>query len=513
MWQQLEAEIIQVCRAKIRSHERRKSALAADVSRRSRRSTNAVSAINAQLPDLWIANPNLNPFSVIRRSTSLAHGIRRSIASGSYEPHPPTTFKVQKSGGSDRSVFTFEIADEAVSRLLFRSLHRKNRSLFGAHTYAYREDVGIYDAIRYVASEWSGRSRLFVAEYDLKAYFDSIRHDYLFALLDDRSIHATPLEVRYCKRFVNIHPQLAGECDPDEVDSRGALGIPQGTTISLFLANLAMLPLDRQLEKIGAGFTRYADDILLWSDDYGTACRGVNALYEWSESAGVKVNLEKSRGLRLMVNSPKPQAEFQSIESVDYLGHRIGLTSVRPKASRISQIRAGINKMIFATLLKEPMRGSQRMTRVLGGLDRDYVSLIWQLRRRLYGHLTERQVHRLRRGFVPHTGLSGVVAQFPVVSDRADFNQLDAWIRRQVWLALRRRASILGPEIAPHSLPDVWSLPIERLVLAQARSATTGQTIDLTMPSASLMAEVVERSIQLHGPSVVRGSSRLYLAP
>jgi len=198
MWQRLQAEIEVVCRAKILKHERRRSQIAAIVDRRSKRSSRAVSPVTFDPPELWVLNKNLDPYSVLRRSESLAFGIRRAIRRGLYSPRPATVFPVSKSGGSSRTVSSFEIADEAVSRLLFQSMTRKNRSLFGAHSYAYREDLGVYDAVRYVFSEWSGRSRLFVAEYDLLAYFDSIQHNYLFRSTGGR------FGRRYSGREVNM---------------------------------------------------------------------------------------------------------------------------------------------------------------------------------------------------------------------------------------------------------------------------------------------------------------------
>jgi len=274
-----------------------------------------------------------------------------------------------------------------------------------------------------------------------------------------------------------------------------------------------MLPLDRALEDMGVKFTRYADDLLFWSNNYRNASMAVEALYEWSKKSGVQVNTSKSGGLRLMVAETKPEPEIESIESVDYLGHRISLKAVQPKPSRLESVKVEIERLIYVTLLKEPTQGTQQVTRIYGGLDRDYISLIWQLRRRLYGRLSEHQVQRLRRGYVPATGLTGIVAQFPVVTDREQYRLLDVWLRRRVWLALRRRALFLGPLLGHRDPPKVWNLPLEELMTAQARSVTTGQSLDLTMPSARIMAELVQRSIQLHGPAVVRGSSRLYLEP
>ena len=98
-------------------------------------------------------------------------------------------------------------------------LMSKNMPLFSSHSYAYRPDLGVYDAIRYINSEWRGNHRLFVAEYDFAHYFDSISHSYLFNLFKQLSVYATPLEVRICSKFTKApepYFDLAGKGAPGE---------------------------------------------------------------------------------------------------------------------------------------------------------------------------------------------------------------------------------------------------------------------------------------------------------
>lgn len=506
MWHLLEEEIRFLCQKKLANQRRRVSGRVEEYERRSRQSTAPIPVPTTDTPTIWSTNPDLDPASVLRRSASLAHGIQRAVHAGTYTPRQPVGIEVAKSDGKKRLVTCFGIPDEAVSRLLYQSLTAKNRSLFGAHSYGYREGVGIYDALHYAFSRWRANARLFVAEYDFKSYFDSIGHDFLKTVLENHPIHATRTERHIIEKFM-ISPLATIPGIPPEHRSRG---IPQGTTISLFLANLALLPLDETLEGVGVQFTRYADDLLVWSTSYEKISSAVDSLHEWSSRSGVAINNDKSTGVRILTRSDRPAAEFRSINSVDYLGHRLRLDRVTPKPSRMAKIRRDILEKIFLTLLREPLRATQDMSRLKNGLDRDYVSLIWQLRRFLYGRLTENQIDRLMKGVIPRTGLTGVVAQFPMVSDFQDFAELDRWLRHRVWLALRRRAALLGPHLA-EAAPRLWTLPVSGLVTASEVSRRTGQTIDLRLPSTERMAGLVARAIRQHGPSVVRSSSRLYL--
>ncbi|MFC1473164.1 reverse transcriptase domain-containing protein [Rhodococcus qingshengii] len=412
-----------------------------------------------------------------------------------------------KPSGGERIVSTFQIADEVVSNYLLRSLTRKNLPKLSSRSYAYRPDLGPHDAISYLRSEFAREHRLFVAEYDFRKFFDTVEHEHLRKSLDRMGIIKTPLEEYTIDMFLKAPEPYLSNIDKKLEKPPRYRGIPQGTSLSLFLANIAASELDRSLERLGVGFVRYADDTLIWSADYGKICAASAALYEASEQIGSPVNSEKSNGIRLLIGEEEPKTEMKSTTSVIFLGHDIGLRSVRIKIESINRIKAKIKNLIYANLLLEPAAGTQVHAR-LKDKDRDYIVLIWQLRRYLYGSLTERQVRDFHKGAIPPMSFEGVMSFYPLVDDYASLRELDSWIATRIWLAMRKRAQLLSTSSIAPTPPH--GLTRSELINFKVKSTRTGDLIDLRIPSLYKIASVLRRAVSTHGLGVVSGRTPLY---
>ncbi|GAA3754311.1 hypothetical protein GCM10022240_04050 [Microbacterium kribbense] len=290
--------------------------------------------------------------------------------------------------------------------------------------------------------------------------------------------------------------------------ARRLRGVAQGTSLSLFLANVAASELDRSLERLGVGFVRYADDTLIWSPDYGRVSEAASILHEASSHIGSPINAEKSLGIRVLAKEETVHVEMSSTKHVDYLGHRIGMRQVRMKDRSVIRIRERIAELIYTNLIQEPLNGSQAGSR-LGGVDRDYVTLIWQLRRYLYGSLTENDVRRFQRGAIPPMSFEGVMSFFPLVNGEAQLRELDEWIAAHIWLGLRKRAHLLKAGGLATPLPH--GLEKAQLLGFTATSSRTGDLIDLRVPSVRKIARVIQTAVMTHGLGVVSGRPPLYL--
>ncbi len=243
--------------------------------------------------------------------------------------------------------------------------------------------------------------------------------------------------------FLNAPVPYVTASQRDTAASPRTRGVPLGTSISLLLANVAVSPLDRALERLGVSFVRYADDTVIWSRDYGQVCRAVEELQLLSSRIGAPINQEKSVGVRLLVAPNTRRAELPSTSAVSFLSHDIGLQETTVQPAVMQQIKGRISTLLYNHLLREPLQGTQDPARI-GIQDRDYIAYLWQLRRYLYGALSERDVRRLGNGTMPHVRLRGAVSRFPLVDDDECWRQLDAWISTQTWLALRRRVALLS---------------------------------------------------------------------
>ena len=502
MWWRFEEAIVESCETKIRGFEQYRKRVYDENRRRQRRSSGSPNLLIARRPILWDLDSGFDPFHVRTRSGAISHAVAQKLRKGTYKPFRPAGFRIPKRTGGDRLVSSFAIADEVISSKLYRSLLRKNRPRLSARSYAYRDDIGVHDAIMYLQSEWRGEQRIFLAEFDFTEFFESISHDHIRRSVEALELIMTPLEKRLINAFLvspSPYTTVLEKTLPEEPRTRGVL---LGTSISLLLANIAVSPLDRALERMGVNFVRYADDTLIWSRDYSSICRAVDEIYDFSARSGVEINEDKSKGVRLLVPPKATQAEFTFVHEVEFLSHSIGLRSTAICHRVLREIRDRIQKILLNNLLREPLKDTQDFSR-LGLLDRDYVSYVWQLRRYLYGHLSESDVRRLSRASVPRMRLGGVIAQFPLAIDKKSLQELDGWICTQTWLAVKKRASLVGMGSVFMGPPIPWGLSRERLLTLKSISSTTGEPVDLRLPSAVRMGALVRRAVKIHGTRIV----------
>ena len=301
MWFDLEAEVRRSATRRITEFETYARAIRDENARRIRRSVGSPLLLEVRRPETWDLSPGHDPFHVRSKSTSIAHAVRLRLKSATYEPRRPAGFLVDKPGGGHRLVSSFEIVDEVISLRLFRSLMKKNRSFFSAHAYAYRNDRSPHDALTRVAQEFGLEQRVFVAEYDFTKFFEAITHEHLFRTIDRFALSITPLERRLLHAFLKSPDPYQDSVERDQPTAKRTRGVPQGTSVSLFLANLAASSLDRSLERLSVGFVRYADDTLIWSHTYSEITEAVDALHAASAEIGSDINTAKSEGVRLLV--------------------------------------------------------------------------------------------------------------------------------------------------------------------------------------------------------------------
>lgn len=508
MWKDLDVEILRAATARIREHEAYARAVHDENARRKRRSIGTPELLPLLLPEAWGLDPSYDPYHVRRNYRAIAHSMTAKLKNRSYVPLPPAGFHVPKASGGSRVVSTFAIADEVLSNKLFRSLSDKNRSLLSGRAYAYRKDLTPHDALAHIRRELAREQRVFVAEFDFSKYFNNIKHSHIWETLDALGAIHTPLEKWLLERFLSSPEPYTDLASKLAGSPTRTLGIPQGTSISLFIANIAASPLDAALERAGVGFVRYADDTLIWSHNYDRVCEAVDVLHSASHHIGSNINVEKSPGVSLLVPDGTVYTEMRSKERVDYLGHSVGLRVLQMKAPSIERIKKRISTLLFTNLLLEPMNGTQDLARI-SAADLDYVTYIWQLRRYLYGPLSENEIRRYQRGGVLPMSFQGVMSFFPLVDDDAQLRELDQWIATQTWLAVRRRAALLRKAVAASPLP--WGLDRPSLIGLRATSRKTGEPLDLRLPSVRRIASVIRLSVATRGLGVASRGGRLYL--
>lgn len=486
-------------------HERYSRRLTDEFRRRERRSVAPIPKPQTKRPAYWSVADGFNPYLSRARASRIGHSISRSITRRSYRPRNPIVYDVPKEDGSNRQVSVFQVADNAVSRMLYLSLMKRNRAKLSARSYAYRGDLTIHDAIQYIFAELDGEPRLFIAEFDFSRFFENISHDHVYRVLTDEKFLLTPEESDAIGAFMRVRSCQAAAYTALGGDPK-TIGLPLGTSLSLFLANVAAWPLDRRLERLGVGYVRYADDTLLWSKDYDRLTAAVDALGEEVNHIGSTLNFEKSPGIRILTDR-RAKTEMKATPTFTFVGHKFARLPGRDNRlaaglseRKTSMVMGRVQELIYYNLLHEPLRGTQELAR-LSSVDKDYVALVWQLRRYIYGGLSERQLRRSLNGDIHATRFSGLLAYYPLIDDEERLVTLDAWMATQTWLALRKRAKILsGWGI---TLPAPHGVPRAELVRYRYTSRTTGGVLDMRLPSSRRMSELVRRAAMIHGPNTI----------
>lgn len=472
--------------------------LDADVKRKSKRLGISVTK-TIKLPAYWAVEPRFHPFKVQPRIAFYADTLAKKIKQGSYETQTSIVHKVPKADGSERMVNVFQMPDSAVSRHVYKSLLQKNYPRFSGYAYAYREDKIAYDAIKEISSDWKEKSRIYVAEFDYSKFFDNIQHDYIWQIFDRHGFVATPEEKRVIACFLRCRStEIVDYSTTGGVERKK--GIPQGTSISLFLANLVCFELDRELERLGVGFARYADDTLVWSPNYSKVVEAFDKIENYGALMGVPLNLDKSEGIHLLTTRGI-KGEIQSKVSVNFLGHEISLSKISIKSTHIARIRRKISFLIYQNLVQAPKAGVFNTLRLGPDIDFDYVVAVYQVRRYLYGGLTNSRLFSFLRGRIPTIHFKGLMSFYPLVNDDEQLSTLDGWLihtfkqslllREQLWLT-HGIAALPGPKVD-------WIDDLENL---RQFESSIGISYDLQLPSFRLINSAIGRAIEkkgLHG--------------
>lgn len=381
-----------------------------------------------KIPDEWKKDKKYNPFYVLKRKKQIAKSVAMNILKGTYIPNKPVIKQIPKPNGGKREISIYQIQDSAVSDRFYHNLLSKNKHRFSSLTYAYRNDRNIHFAIQDIANELSAVPRMYVAEFDFSNFFGSINHEYLYTQLEKNAFLISDTDLRVIKAFLSYNEK----------------GIPLGTSISLFLANVVCWKLDRSLEDEGLRFARYADDTIIWSQDYTKISKAFQIISNFSIETGIEINYRKSDGISLL-QSKEIRSEFMnSKEFVEFLGYKISTESISIKDNSIKKIKSQISYLLYHNLI-QPIKVSPIHTRnvPIGGLDKNFLSAIMEIRRYLYGNLTEITLKKYLNGTYKVLTFKGIMSFYPLINDTKQLLELDKWLVCTIMNILKLRKNIL----------------------------------------------------------------------
>lgn len=440
-------------------------------------------------PSYWGDDRKFDPFYCKSKARAIARSIAKSINNGTYKPHPPHEKDIPKPSGGLRRLRIYQVPDAAVSKILYDRLLAKNKHRFSSFAYAYRDDRNVHFAIQDIFVDLSRDSRTFIAEFDFSDFFGNIGHKYLLDQLDQHGLLLSKQDKQLVESF------LAGQ----------GKGVPQGTSVSLFLANIACLRLDKEFERLGVKFARYADDTVICTPSYEAACRAVDALVEFSSASGVPINFKKSSGIHLLA-SEGHSTEIRAKRSFDFLGYAIGNDRLSIKDTSVTKIKKEISYLLYKNLI-QPLRPAtlKGISVPSGSKDEALLTAMMQVRRYVCGGLYKSQLRGFAQGKLGQLHFKGAMSFYPLVTDIAQLKQLDGWLVATVSRTLKLRSKLFAKHGFTLHKNFPFCVPQSGLVKAFDNFRIYGKPL-IEMPSFVLIQQAMQRGMHEHGISYVMNS-------
>ena len=212
--------------------------------------------------------------------------IRQRLLDGSYRPGAARRKDIPKASGGTRPLSIPNVQDRFVQQLLLGVLQPVFEPRFSESSHGFRPGRSAHDAVK-AAQAFAREGYTHVVDMDITKFFDKVNHDILMhkigVVVRDKQV------LRIIGRFLR-----AGVVMPDGIAVRSNEGTPQGGPLSPLLANIYLDALDKELEKRGLRFSRYADDCNIYVKSQAAAERVLESLTGWI-----------TRHLRLEVSAKK----------------------------------------------------------------------------------------------------------------------------------------------------------------------------------------------------------------